>query len=156
LYAMRGEYSKIKKGEILPGNLGGVIAPAAASKTTVFVPIVNGGIEVTPEQTLANTSELEGGIAAIDIKTGKVEWEQEYPTAAFGSPVVINDVVFFATFDGTVRGVDANTGGELWNASLPAGSNSPVTASGDTLVVPAGIATAEGQKPALVAYRIGG
>lgn len=156
LYAMRGQYSKIKKGEILPGNLGGVISPPAANDTTVFVPIVNGGIQVTPEQTLANTSELEGGIAAVDIKTGKVKWEQEYPTAAFGSPVVINDVVFFATFDGTVRGVDANSGGELWSASLPAGSNSPVTASGDTLVVPAGIAAAEGQLPALVAFRVGG
>ena len=154
LYAMRGEYSKIKKGEILPGNLGGVIAPPAANDSTVFVPIVNGGIEVTPEQTLANTAELEGGMVALDIKTGKVKWDQEYPAAAFGSPVVINDVVFFATFDGTVHGVDANTGGEVWTASLPAGSNSPVTASGDTLVVPAGIAAAEGQRPALVAYRL--
>jgi outer membrane protein assembly factor BamB len=156
LYAMRGQTSKIKKGEILPGNLGGVIAPAAASKTTVFVPIVNGGIEVTPQQTLANTAELEGGMVALDIKTGKVKWEQEYPAAAFGSPVVINDVVFFATFDGTVRGLDANSGGEVWTASLPAGANSPVSASGDTLVVPAGIPAAEGQKPALVAFRIGG
>jgi len=155
-YAMRGEYSKIKKGEVLPGNLGGVITPPAANATTVFVPIVNGGIEVTPNQTLAQTSELAGGMVALDIKTGKVKWEQEYPTAAFGSPVVINDVVFFATFDGTVRGLDANSGGEVWSASLPAGSNSPVAASGDTLVVPAGIATVEGQRPTLVAYRLGG
>ena len=93
-------------------------------------------------------------MVALDIKTGKVKWDQEYPSAAFGSPVVINDVVFFTTFDGTVHGLDVNTGGEVWTASLPAGSNSPVTASGDTLVVPAGIATAEGQKPALVAYRL--
>jgi outer membrane protein assembly factor BamB len=153
-YAMRGQISKIKEGEILPGNLGGVITPPAANATTVFVPVVNGGIAVTPEQTLANTGELEGGMVALDIKTGKVKWDQEYPSAAFGSPVVINDVVFFTTFDGTVHGLDVNTGGEVWTASLPAGSNSPVTASGDTLVVPAGIATAEGQKPALIAYRL--
>jgi outer membrane protein assembly factor BamB len=156
LLAMRGQYSKIKGGEVLPGNLGGVITPAAANDTTVFVPFVNGGMEVTPNQELASTGALEGGMAALDIKTGKVKWDQEYPAAAFGSPVVINDVVFFTTFDGTVHGVDANTGGEVWSASLPAGSNSPVTASGDTLVVPAGIAAAEGQKPALVAYSLSG
>jgi alcohol dehydrogenase (cytochrome c) len=152
---MKGQSSKIKKGEILPGNLGGVISPPAASATTVFVPIVNGGIEVTPQQTLSQTSELAGGMVALDIKTGKVKWEQEFPAAAaFGSPVVMNDVVFFTTFDGTVRGVDANTGGEVWTAALPAGSNSPVTVSGDTLVVPAGIASAEGRVPALVAFRL--
>jgi outer membrane protein assembly factor BamB len=156
VYAMQGQISKIKKGEVLPGNLGGVITPPAANETTVFVPIVNGGIKVTPQQTLANTAELEGGMVALDIKTGKVKWEQEYPAAAFGSPVVVNDVVFFTTFDGTVRGVDVDSGGEVWTASLPAGSNSPVTVSGDTLVVPAGIATAEGQQPQLVAFRLGG
>jgi alcohol dehydrogenase (cytochrome c) len=156
LLAMKGQASKIKGGEVLPGNLGGVIAPPAANDTTVFVPIVNGGIEVTPEQTLSNTATQQGGMAALDIKTGKVIWEQEYAAAAYGSPVVINDVVFFTTFDGTVHGVDAKSGGEVWSASLPAGSNSAVTASGDTLVVPAGIASSEGQQPELVAFRIGG
>jgi len=156
LYAMRGEYSKIKKGQVFPGTLGGVITPPAANDTTVFVPIVNHALTVSPNQEIGEAGGLEGGMVALDIKTGKVKWEQEYPAAAFGSPVVINDVVFFATFDGTVRGLAADTGGEVWSASLPAGSNSPVTASGDTLVVPAGIATAEGQTPQLVAYRIGG
>jgi len=156
MLAMKGEASKIKKGEVLPGNLGGVISPPAASDKAVFVPVVNGGIEVTPEQTLNNTAELQGGMVALDIKTGKVLWEQEYPAAAYGSPVVMNDVVFFATFDGTVRGLDAESGGEVWSASLPAGANSGVAASGNTLVVPAGIPAAEGQQPELVAFRLGG
>jgi outer membrane protein assembly factor BamB len=151
---MNGQSSKIKKGEVLPGNLGGVISPPAANSTTVFVPIVNHAIEVTSSQTLGEAGGLEGGFVALDIKTGKVKWEETYPAAAFGSPVVINDVVFFTTFDGTVHGLDADSGGELWTASLPAGSNSAVTASGDTLIVPAGIATAEGQTPEIVAYSI--
>lgn len=155
LLAMKGQSSKIKGGEILPGNLGGVISPAAANASTVFVPVVNGGIEVTPEQTLAQTSELSGAMVALDIKTGKVKWEESFPAAAaFGSPVVMNDLVFFTTFDGTVRALDVDSGGEVWSASLPAGSNSAVAASEGTLVVPAGIATAEGQKPELVAYSI--
>jgi outer membrane protein assembly factor BamB len=154
LLAMNGQSSKIKKGEILPGNLGGVISPPAANSTTVFVPVVNHAIEVTPSQTLGEAGGLEGGMVALDIETGKVKWEESYPAAAFGSPVVMNDVVFFTTFDGTVHGLDANSGGELWTASLPAGANSGVTASGDTLIVPAGIATAEGQTPEIVAYSV--
>jgi alcohol dehydrogenase (cytochrome c) len=155
LLAMKGQSSKIKGGEVLPGNLGGAITPPAADKTMVYVPFVNGGVVVTPSQTLQNTSELAGGIAALDLKTGNVEWEQEFPAAAYGSPVVMNDVVFFTTFDGTVHALKTDSGGELWSGSLPAGSNSAVAASGDTLVVPAGIATSEGQRPALVAYRLG-
>ncbi|HEU5105693.1 MAG TPA: PQQ-binding-like beta-propeller repeat protein [Solirubrobacterales bacterium] len=153
LLAMRGQSSQIKKGEVQPGNLGGVIAPPAANATTVFVPIVNGGITVT-NQELAQSGALAGAMAAVDIKTGKVLWENEYPTAAFGSPVVVNDVVFFTTFDGTVHGLDVKTGGEVWTASLPAGSNSAVSASGDTLVVPAGIPSAEGQQPSLIAFQL--
>ncbi|MGN6257311.1 MAG: outer membrane protein assembly factor BamB family protein [Solirubrobacterales bacterium] len=156
LLAMRGESSKIKGGEVFPGTLGGVIAPPAASKTTVFAPFVNHPLTVSGNQELGEAGGLEGGMAAVDIKTGKVLWEQEYASAAFGSPVVINDLVFFTTFDGTVHGVDAKTGGEVWSAALPAGSNSAVTASGNTLVVPAGLAQQEGQEAALVAFRIGG
>ena len=65
-------------------------------------------------------------------------------------------MVFFATFDGTVHGLDAKTGGEVWQGSLPAASNTGVTISGDTLIVPAGLPTQEGQKPEMVAYRVGG
>ncbi|TMK57721.1 MAG: hypothetical protein E6G51_05755 [Actinobacteria bacterium] len=154
LLAMRGQSSKIKGGEVLPGNLGGVIAPPAANATTVFAPIVNGGVEVTKQQELGQAGALEGGMAAVDIKTGKILWEQEFSDAAFGSPVVVNDIVFFTTFDGTVHGLDVKTGGEVWTATLPAGSNSAVTASGNTLIVPAGIPSVEGQQPELVAFKL--
>lgn len=156
LLAMRGQSSQIKGGEVFPGTLGGVIAPPAASKTTVFVPIVNHALTAAGGSEIGEAGGLEGGMAAVDIKTGKILWEQEYPAAAFGSPVVMNDLVFFTTFDGTVRALDQKSGGEVWSAALPAGSNSAVTASGNTLVVPAGLATQEGQKPAIIAYRVGG
>jgi len=156
LLAMKGQSSKIKSGEVFPGTLGGVITPPAADRTRVYVPFVNHPLTVGPNQELGEAGGLEGGIAALNLKTGKVEWEETYPEgAAFGSPVVMNDVVFFTTFDGTVRALKTDSGGELWSGSLPAGSNSAVVASGDTLVVPAGIATSEGQRPALVAFKLG-
>jgi outer membrane protein assembly factor BamB len=157
LLAMRGETSKLPKREtVWPGILGGVIAPMAASKTTVFVPVVNHPATVENGETIGEGEEMSGEMVALDIATGKEEWNQTYETAAFGAPVAVNDMVFFATFDGTLHGLDGKTGGEVWSASLPAGSNSGMTAYEDSLIVPAGIPVAEGQVPSLVAYRLGG
>jgi outer membrane protein assembly factor BamB len=155
LLAMRGETSKIKEGEVLPGTLGGVITPAAVNKTTVFVPVVNHPLTAAGGTEIGESGGLTGEMVALDLKTGKVKWNQEFEGAAFGSPVAVNDLVFFTTFDGTIHALDAETGGEVWTESLPAGSNSPVAVSGKTLVVPAGIPTAEGQKPELVAFTLG-
>jgi outer membrane protein assembly factor BamB len=157
LLAMRGELSKLpKQATVYPGILGGVIAPMAANKTTLFVPVVNHALTIEGGLTIGEGEEMTGEMIALDIGTGKEEWNETYETAAFGAPVAVNDMVFFATFDGTLHGLAAETGGEVWSAALPAGSNSGMTASGDTLIVPAGIPVAEGQVPSLVAYRLGG
>jgi outer membrane protein assembly factor BamB len=157
LLAMHGEFSKLpRKATVYPGLLGGVIAPMAASKTTLFVPVVNHPLTVEKGLTIGEGGEMTGEMVALDLATGKQKWKRSYETAAFGAPVAVNDMVFFATFDGTLHGLDGETGGEVWSAALPAGSNSGMTASGDTLIVPAGIPVAEGQRPSLVAYRLGG
>lgn len=155
LKAMRGQKLPSQMA-VAPGTLGGVIAPMAANKTTVFVPVVNHPVEFSANGETNESSPLTGEMVALDIATGKEEWNQEYEAGAFGAPVAVNDMVFFATFDGTVHGLDASTGGEVWTEALPAGSNTAVTVDGDTLLVPAGLAVAEGQKPTLVAYRLGG
>ncbi len=154
---MRGETSKLpKQATVYPGIIGGVIAPMAASKKTLYVPVVNHPLTVENGETIGEGEEMTGEMVGLDIATGKEVWNEEYETAAFGAPVAVNDMVFFATFDGTLHGLDGETGGEVWSAALPAGSNSGMTASGDTLIVPAGIAVAEGQQPSLVAFRLGG
>ncbi|HVV90568.1 MAG TPA: PQQ-binding-like beta-propeller repeat protein, partial [Solirubrobacterales bacterium] len=141
---------------VYPGLLGGVIAPMAASKTTLFVPVVNHPLTIENGETIGEGEENAGEMVALDLATGKEKWNQTYEAPAFGAPVAVNDMVFFATFDGTLHGLDARTGGEVWTAALPAGANSGVTASGDSLVLAAGLPIAEGQVPALVAYRLGG
>lgn len=157
LLAMRGETDKLyKQMNIAPGTLGGVIAPMAANKTTVFVPVVNHAVIFNENGQTEENSALTGEMVAIDVKTGKILWNQEYEDAAFGPPTAVNDMVFFTTFEGIVHGLDAETGGEVWQGSLPAGSNTGVAVDGDTLLVPAGIPVAEGQRAQMVAYRLGG
>jgi alcohol dehydrogenase (cytochrome c) len=157
LLAMRGETSKLKEGEVIPGTLGGVIAPMAANRTTVFAPIVNHPIEVSGGGTEINESpEAFGEIAALDIKTGKVKWTKSFEAPAYGAVTAVNDLVFVTSSDGSVHALDAENGGELWQGALPAGTNAGVTVSGGTVLAGAGLPTAEGQQPALVAYTLGG
>jgi outer membrane protein assembly factor BamB len=154
---MRGETSKLpKQATVYPGLLGGVIAPMAASSTTLFVPVVNHALTIEEGVNIGEGGPMTGEMVALDLATGKEEWNEQYEGAAFGAPVAVNDMVFFATFEGVLHGLDGKSGKEVWSQQLPAGSNSGMTASGDTLIVPAGLPLAEGQAPALVAYRLGG
>ena len=157
LLAMRGETAKLpRRATVYPGLLGGVIAPMAASKTTLFVPVVNHPLTIEDGLEIGEGEGMTGEMVALDLATGKEEWSAEYEAPAFGAPVAVNDMVFFATFDGTLHGLEAEGGKEVWSAELPAGSNSGMTAYGETLIVPAGLAVEEGQTPALVAYSLGG
>jgi outer membrane protein assembly factor BamB len=156
LYAMRGEYSKIKPGEVFPGALGGVIAALASDGERVYIPIVNHSMTLRNGYEVSEESAATGEVEAIDLRTGKVVWETQFPSPAYGSLVVSNDVVFATSAEGVIHALSANSGGEIWQAALPSGTNAGVMVSGDMLVTGAGLPVAEGQKPKLVAYKLGG
>jgi outer membrane protein assembly factor BamB len=159
LAAMRHEYSKLKTPFTLyPGTLGGVIAPISTDGKSVFAPVVNHPVTVaSPSEISEESAEDAGEVVALSAKTGAIEWQHEFPSApAFGATTSVNDVVFATTYDGHVYAFDSSSGKLLWQESLPAGTNTGVTVSGDTLIVPAGVAAAEGQTPQIVAYRLGG
>lgn len=156
LYAMRGEYNKIKTGEVFPGELGGVLAAMASDGKRVYVPIVNHSMTVKNGSEVTEESEATGEVEAIDLRTGKVVWEATFPGPAYGSLVVSNDVVFATSAEGVIHALSANSGGEIWQAALPSGTNAGVMVSGDMLVTGAGLPVAEGQTAKLIAYKLGG
>jgi outer membrane protein assembly factor BamB len=156
LHAMRGEYDKIKTGEVFPGQLGGVIAPMASDGERLYVPIVNHSMTVRSGSEVSEESSAEGEIEAIDLRTGDIVWEAQLPSPAYGALLVANDIVFATSAEGVVHALSVNSGGEVWQAALPAGTNAGVMVSGDTLVVGAGLPVAEGQTPELVAFKLGG
>ena len=156
LYAMRGEYSKIKTGEVFPGQLGGVIAPMATDGKLLYVPVVNHSMTVRSGSEISEESAATGEVVALDLKTGKQKWSRELEQPAYGATLVVNDLVFATTADGVVHALKAESGGEIWQAALPSGTNAGVMVSGDMLLAPAGLPVAEGQKASLVAYKLGG
>jgi len=156
LYAMRGEYNKIKPGEVFPGQLGGVIAPMATDGKRLYVPIVNHSMTVHSGSEITEESPATGEVVALNLANGKVEWNRELETPAYGATLVVNDLVFATTADGIVHALKAESGGEVWQAALPSGTNAGVMVSGDMLLAPAGLPVAEGQKASLVAFKLGG
>lgn len=151
--AMEGKEPKLPV-TILPGSLGGVIAPMSTDGKYVFVPIVNSSLTLSSQLEKAEGGPGNGEMVALDLATGKVKWKQKLASPAFGSATSVNDLVFTTTYDGNVSAFDASNGTVVWREKLPAGTNSGVTVSGNTLIAPAGVAAAEGQKAQIVAYRL--
>jgi outer membrane protein assembly factor BamB len=157
LYAINGEYAKLKLPEtVYPGLLGGVIAPMATNGTTVFVPVVNHSVTITSQGSTDERSPVAGEVVALEVASGAVRWEKKLPAAAFGAATVVNDLVFVPAFDGKLFAFDAGDGRVAWEAQLPAGTNTGVSVSGDTIVAPAGLAFESGQSPEIVAFRLSG
>ncbi len=155
LEAMQGKEPKVPV-TLMPGSLGGVIAPMATDGSTVFVPVVNSSLTISSQTEKSEGGPGNGEVVALDVATGKVKWKEETATPAFGYMTAVNDLVFSTTYDGTVSAFDAKSGTVLWREKLPAGTNSGVTVADDMLIAPAGVAAAEGQTPQIVAYRLGG
>jgi outer membrane protein assembly factor BamB len=158
LLAMRGETSKLKLPMLVyPGSLGGVISPMATDGKYVFVPVINGPLEIISQTERQEPGPLNGEIVALDIKSGAVKWKHEFPSAPpFGFTTVANDLVFSTTYDGNVQAFETGSGRLVWQQTLPAGTNAGVTVAKDMVIAPAGLAAAEGQTPQIVAYRLGG
>jgi outer membrane protein assembly factor BamB len=151
--AMEGKTPKLPV-TILPGSLGGVIAPMSTDGKNVFVPIVNGSLTLNSQTEKSEGGPGNGELVALDLATGKIKWKEKLASPAFGSTTVVNDLVFTTTYDGSVSAFDASNGTVIWREKLPASTNSGVTISGNTLIAPAGVAAAEGQTAQIVAFRL--
>ncbi len=154
LLAMRGEESKIETGTVYPGTLGGVIAPMSTDGSSLFVPVVEDPATISSGSERSEEGKVSGEVLALDAATGKVEWKQPLTSPAFGATTAVNDLVFATDYEGSVSAFSAKSGQVLWREKLPAGTNSGVMANGSMLIAPAGLATSEGQKAEIVAYKL--
>jgi outer membrane protein assembly factor BamB len=150
---------------VTPGFWGGIETPGAAAEGTLYFLTENLATPYTAtawrsetaSQTVQNhegrtpldkgTSEL----VALDAATGRVRWRHPFPMVGFGGATVVNDLVFTATYDGTVYALRRDDGSVAWSGNLGAGVNAWPAVADDTIVWPAGL----GRNPALVALRLG-
>src|SRR5205823_13433987 len=93
-------------------------------------------------------------LIALDAPSGRELWTLRLPQPDFGCATAADGVVFTATFDGKVYGVDAHDGRVLWRASLRAGVNACPALASRTLLVGAGVATSSRSQLELTAFRV--
>jgi outer membrane protein assembly factor BamB len=128
---------------VCPGLFGGVETPMAFAAGRLFVPVVDlcgwGSAVARQEVTSVDPTRGSGRVVALDAASGRRLWERRLPSPDFGCATVANDVVFTATFDGTVYALASRDGAILWQARMRAGVNACPAVVGDLLVVGAGV-----------------
>ena len=137
---------------VAPGFYGGVETPMALADGVVFVPVVNVPTDYTAtSMTQPDVSRGTGELDAIDVNTGAILWTAKLDAPDFGGALVAGDLVFTSTFTGEVLAFDRASGKQVWSMQAPGGVNSPMSAAGDTLLVPVGL----GPQPMVLALVLG-
>jgi len=137
--------------QVYPGYFGGVETPMAYAEGAVFVPYVDLYTNYTDSSVVDAQSfdQAKGGLVAIEVDTGKILWEKTFDTINVGGATVINDLVFTATFDGTVYALLREDGREMWKFKAPAGINAWPAVAKDSIIWPCGT----GGSPSIIALR---
>jgi alcohol dehydrogenase (cytochrome c) len=158
LEALRHEITLKAPYTILPGSLGGVLTNMALAGNTVYVVTIDVPLTYTslnqPVPTKA-AGPARGEVEALNLTTGKVEWDTKVSSLPLGAATVSNDLVFTTLFSARLLALNRRTGAIVYQRKLPTSSNSPIAIAGRTVLVPAGGPTGKGKSrdPQLIAYR---
>jgi glucose dehydrogenase len=141
---------------VFPGIFGGVESQLATDGTNVYAAVVNLSTTYAgPATSKFDLTKGTGEMVAINKATGKILWDHKFTKPAYGAATITNDVVFTTTFDGTAWALSTKTGKVLWSAKLPAGTNTPVSVAGDTMITAGTFPQGKTQKATIVAYKLG-
>ena len=141
--------------EVLPGGLGGVNSPPATAHGNVYVAVVNLPTTYSPAVPELSPPELgqrPGAVVAVDAASGDVVWTTTLPGDPLGGVLVVNDLLFTSTMDGTLYALDRHDGKVVWTYRAPDGSNTWPSFARGAIYWPVGA----GPNPALLAFALDG
>ncbi len=124
---------------IEPGSLGGVLTNMALAGDSVYVVTIDVALTYTSLSSPLPTKAAggEGGeVEALNLATGKVEWDTKVSGLPLGAATVSNDLVFTTLAKGTLIALNRNTGAIVFRQPLPASTNAPIAIAGNTVLVP--------------------
>jgi outer membrane protein assembly factor BamB len=143
----------------LPGSLGGVLTNMAVAGDSVYVATIDAKFTLQSLQQVDGvpSGPRTGEVEALNLRTGRVEWDRKLSQMALGATTVSNDLVFTTLYNGVLIALNRATGAIVYSHSLPAATNAPLTIAGNTVLVPAGAPTlfgSAGGEPQLLAYAV--
>jgi alcohol dehydrogenase (cytochrome c) len=142
---------------ISPGSLGGVLTNMALAGNNVYlvtldVPLTYTNLtEPTPTQSPGTAT---GQVEALNLATGKVQWDTKVPTIPVGAATISNNLVFTTFYGGVLVALNRATGQVVYRHRLPTATNAPIAIAGRTVIVPAGARTKTGGGSQVVAYTL--
>jgi outer membrane protein assembly factor BamB len=144
---------------ILPGSLGGILTDMAVAGTSIYVVTLDLPLTYTSLKlpvAVKAAGPLAGEAEALNLATGKVEWDTKVPDMPLGAATVSNDLVLTTLFHGVLIALNRSTGAIVYRRQLPTSANSPIAIAGNTVIVPAGgPATGKASgNPQVVAYTV--
>jgi alcohol dehydrogenase (cytochrome c) len=145
-----------------PGSYGGILTNMAVDANSVYVSTVDLPLEYTALSQVTGGAPKKvtagGEIEALNLTTGKVEWDTKVTQLPLGATTVDNDLVFATLYDGELIALNRSTGAIVDRVSLPDSTNSAIAIAGDTIIVPTGgpeTSSKAKATPQVVAYRLG-
>jgi outer membrane protein assembly factor BamB len=146
---------------ISPGPLGGVLTDLAVAGGDVYVATLD--VSLTDKTLKLRTATRAAGrptgeVEALNLATGKIEWDRKVPQLPLGAVTVSRDLVFTTLYDGRLIALNRKTGAIVYRRRLPTSTNSPIAIAGNTVIVPAGgpvtSARGGGGHPQVLAYQV--
>jgi outer membrane protein assembly factor BamB len=144
-----------------PGSFGGILTNMALAGNSVYVATVDLELEFTKTDQVDGVApkkiSARGEIEALNVTTGKVEWDTRVSQLPLGATTVVNNLVFTTLLNGELVALDRTTGAIVFRKRLPVATNAAIAVAGDTIIIPDGgpQSTKSTVTPQVVAYRLG-
>jgi glucose dehydrogenase len=144
-----------------PGSLGGVLTNLAVAGNSVYLDTINLALRYTSTSQVVGVVpkhvKESGEIEALNLTTGKVQWDDKVAQLPLGAATVVNNLLVTTLYTGELLAINRATGAVVLRLRLPTTTNSALAIAGNTIIVPAGglkSATRHGGSPQIVAYRL--
>ena len=146
---------------LLPGSFGGILTNMAVAGNTVYVATLDLALEFSKTSQVDGVASkhttAKGEIEALNLTTGRVEWDTRVAQLPLGATTVVNNLVFTTLFNGELLALNRSTGAIVYRAPIPDSTNAELAVAGNTIIVPAGgptSSTSAKSTPQIVAYRL--
>jgi outer membrane protein assembly factor BamB len=124
-----------------PGPLGGILTNMAVAGTSVYVVTCNLPFKFTSEDQVNGVNagaKVSGDVEALNVATGKVEWDTKVNGFPLGAATVSNNLILTTLLQGEFVALNRATGAIVFRQKLPRSTNAPIAVAGDTVIIPTG------------------